>query len=180
VKPPSAPTPKLGSDPVAFRNTAAELTRQYNQNRSDIEFLHELVEKTNGKVDNLATDVNGLKTQVSDLTTQVDERFVQVEERFDQVDKRFDQVDKRFDRFEERFDRLEQLIALPLKEREAATDGPMRTQQEKKISLLETKMDIYSRRTSDHIEELKRHNQMFDTLDSQMAEVLSILRTKSA
>ena len=170
---------------MAFRSTAAELTRQCKQNREDVEALYELLDKTNmkvesteTKVDKLTVDVGDLKTDVGGLTTRVDG-----------LDSKVDQLSSHFD---ERFNRLEQLIALPPKERDAPTQSPLRTPQEKRISLLETKMDVYNGRTSDHIDQLKRHNRIFDVyderfaahdrrfdaLDGQMAEVLSILRSK--
>ena len=170
-----------------FNSTAAELTRKCEQNRKDVLALYELLEETDKKVastetkvdnltvdvDNLKTDVSGLKTDVSGLTTRVDG-----------LDNKVDQLSSHFD---ERFDRLEQLIALPPKERDGQTQDPMRTSQEKRLSVLEMKMDVYNGRTSEHIEELKRHNRIFDAydarfdvLDGQMTEVLSILRSKPA
>lgn len=177
-----------------FNSTAAELTRKCEQNRKDVLALYELLEKTDKKVastetkvdnltadvDNLKTDVSGLKTDVSGLKTDVSGLTTRV----DGLDNKVDQLGSHFD---ERFDRLEQLIALPPKERDAQTQDPMRTAQEKRLSVLEMRMDVYNGRTSEHIEELKRHNRIFDaydarfdTLDGQMTEVLSILRSKPA
>ena len=167
---------------MAFRSTAAELNRQYQQNRNDIEALHDLLEETNKEVTETKVKIDDLKTEVGGLTIRVD----RLETKVDQLDTKVDRLGSRFDHVDERFDRLEQLIALPPKEHDE-TQNPMRTQQEKKISLLETKMDVYNRRTSEHIDELARHNrifdahdQRFDALGSQMAEVLGILRGKSA
>ena len=184
---------------MAFRNTAAELTRQYNQNRNDIEEIYEKIEETNAKVDTLTVRVDGLSTRVDGLSTQfdglstrvdglstrVDERFAQVDERFDRITEHFD---ARFDRFDAHFDRLERHLAPSAHELDATSPLDFRpTETEQSIRLLETKMNLYSNFTRSNTEDIERHNQLiaahdvrFDSLDSQMAEVLDILRGKSA
>lgn len=99
---------------MASHNAAAELTRQFKQNRNDIEALFSqgaetkaLVLKTNTKLDNLSTRVDTLDTKVDTLTTRVDERFASVDERFARVDERFDRIDARFDRHEQLFDTIQ-------------------------------------------------------------------------
>ena len=173
---------------MGFRTAAAELNRKYKQNRNDIEHLYELSKETNKavgeintKVDGLATDVSKLKTQVGCLDSKVDGLTIRVDGLTTDVGDRFDRVD-------ERFDRLEQLLTLEPEEhdRSSLPDIPERTEEEQRISLLETKMSLYSQYTRNHIDELRRHSMMadshekrFDALDGQMAEVLGILRGRN-
>jgi chromosome segregation ATPase len=201
---------------VAFRSsTAEELTRQCSQNKNDIEEIYKQGKETNAKVDRLTTEVGDLKTRVGTLetrvgtletkvdtlATRVDSRFDQVDSRFDradtrfdradarfdQVDARFDQADKRFDQVEKRFDRLERLLTQsPVVDPSSPLDF-LPPEHEQSLRLLESKMNLYSRHTRDHSEELERlrqlnaaHDVRFDALDGQMAEVLSILRSKPA
>jgi archaellum component FlaC len=187
---------------VASPEAAAELTRKYSQNRNDIEFLHELLEATNETVKatkTLVKEHTARFDQVDARFDQVDARFDRVDARFDGIDSRLDGVDTRFDRvdarfdgldtrvdgletkFDGRFDRLEALITG--RSASQPTTGVMRTPQERKVSVLESRMDVYSSQTAEARFELERHNQMFDayddrfnTLDSQMTEVLGILR----
>lgn len=201
---------------MAFFSTAAELTRQYKQNRDDIEALYDLLDKTNKevketktKVDNLSSRVEGLDTKFDNLSSRVgglDTKVDSVSSRVDGLGTKFDDLSSRVDRidttvnnlgsrFDGRFDRLEQLVTQPTGERAPSSpQATVRTPQEKKLGLLEMRLNGALERASDNRDEIERHNRIFDvyderfaaqdrrfdTLDSQMSEVLSILRGKSA
>lgn len=141
---------------MVSRSAAAELNRQYRQNRSDIEALHErvdetnkIVKETNTKVDNLTTEVSTLRTDLSNLDTKF-------EAKFDSLDTKFE---GKFDQVNSRFDRLEALIMSPRNQDKLPGSDVLRTPHEKQV-------DPYEKR--------------FDHLDNQMAEVLGILRSKTA
>ncbi|MBB4903814.1 hypothetical protein [Actinophytocola algeriensis] len=154
---------------MAFRSTAAELNRQYKQNKNDIEDLYKQGRKTEAKVDTLISRVDGLDGKADNLTTEVRALKSHVEERFD---------------------RLERLLEQPAHEHDPSLPPP----DVQTLSLLNTKMNVYSRYTLDHMNELNNHKELFtahderfaaqdrrfDAIDGQMAEVLSILRSKSA
>jgi chromosome segregation ATPase len=208
---------------------AADINRKLGQNKSDVEDAYDLLGKvekqtaeTNTKVDNLtsqvgsltskvdtlATDVDTLKTKMDNVTTDVADLRTdvgQLDNRVGQLDTRVGaletKVDTRFDQVDTRFDRLEALLISP----RAAHDDPsnkdvLRTRLEKKVDGLAMRLEVYSGRTADHIDEIERHDSMFDAyderfetqdkrfdaheqrfdhLDSQMAEVLGILRDKA-
>jgi chromosome segregation ATPase len=169
---------------VAFFNTAAELTRQYNQNKNDIAELYRLVEETrkavretNTKVDDLTTRVDGLDTKVDNLNTAVDNLNTAVANLNTAVGNHnaavgnlnatvgdlSSELGGLTTLLDERFDQLEHLLALPSQERAASSPRPQR----------HNLFDAYDERAT-------AHHRRFDALDSQMAEVLTILRAKSA
>jgi outer membrane murein-binding lipoprotein Lpp len=178
-----------------FNSTAAELTRRCDQNKNDIEEIYKQGKETNAKVDQLATEVGNLTSRVGGVENKVDTlttRVSGVENKVDtlttQVDARFDQVGTRFDLVDKRFDRLERLLTSqssgvdPSSPRDVLPTG-----HEQSIRLLESKMNLYSRHTRENSNELERirqqslaHQARFDSLDGQMAEVLTILRNKPA
>lgn len=145
---------------MAFFTTAAELTRRCDQNKNDIEEIYKQGKETNANVARLTTEVGILTTKVDNLHIEVGGLKTDVGDFKTRV--------------EERFNRLERILAQP-------------PEHEQSIRLLESKMNLYSRQTRNHNEELERlrqlvaaHDVRFDTLDGQMAEVLKILRAKSA
>jgi chromosome segregation ATPase len=173
---------------VTSAETVAELNRQSSQNRNDIVALHDLLEATNKTVKETKTRVDVLDTKVDQVDFKVDTLRTEVITRVDALDTKVDNLNGRVDTLDtkvgNRFDRLEMLIT----ERSASpgsqpTTGVMRTAQERKVSVLESQMNVYSSQTADVKVEIERHNRMFDayddrfnTIDSQMAEVLGILR----
>jgi chromosome segregation ATPase len=226
---------------VAFRTTAAELTRQYKQNKNDIDELYRLAEEiktavleTTGnlttrvdgvetkvdnlttrvgavetKVDNLTTRVSGVETEVAHLTTRVsgvetevahltsrvgavETGVARLTTRVSSVETKVDnlttQVDERFGHVDERFDRIEQLLTSPPQRRVVPSPQNIPgTPQEKRLGLLDMRINGAVERSIANQEEIARHSRMFDahearfdSLDSQMAEVLGILRGKSA
>lgn len=172
---------------MVSRSAAKELTLKTDRNSEDVMALYELLEKTdkrveetNTKVDNLTTDVAGLRTDVTSVQTDVTSLRTDL-----------GNLDAKF---EGRFDRLEALIMSPRTQEKLSGSDALRTPQDKRLSVLETRLEVYNGRTSEHINELRRHESMFDAhderfdahekrfdhLDSQMAEVLGILRSKPA
>lgn len=147
------------------------------------------------KVDNRFAKVDDQFAKVDDQFAKVDERFDKVEDRFDGVDTRFDkiedqfnQVDARFDKIDTHFDRLERFLTSqsPGVDPSSPLDF-LSPEHEQSIRLLESKMNLFSRQTRENTDEIARLRQLhaardvrFDALDSQMAEVLTILRAKSA
>jgi len=146
------------------------------------------VDSLDTKVSDLDTKVDSLDTKVSDLDAKVDSLDTKVDSLDTKVDAGFNKFETRFDQVETRFDRLELLLGDRSDGRTAppSTDV-MRTPQEKKLGVLETKMELYRGDTLDNKLELERHNgrfdrydEQFDILNGQMTEVLGILRDKSA
>ena len=172
---------------MAFFNTAQELTRRCDQNKNDIEEIYKQGKKTAATVEQLLTDVGNLTTQVGDVETKVDTLTTRVDSVETKVDTGFDQVGKRFDRLE----RI--LTQQPMVDPASPLDF-LPPEHEVSIRLLESKMNLFSSRTRENTDELARlrqlhaahderftaHDRRFDALDNQMAEVLTILRAKSA
>ena len=190
---------------MVSREAAKELTRKTDQNRKDVMWLYELLEKTDKRVeethtklDSLTTEVATLRTDVTTLQTDVTTLRTDVTTiRTDVTTLQADVTTLRTD-VSAGFDRLETLIMSPSTQSQLS-GGEVRTPQEKRLSVLEKRMEAYSGRTADHVGELRRHESMFDAyderfdaqdkrfdahekrfdnLDSQMAEVLGILRGK--
>jgi chromosome segregation ATPase len=198
-----------------FSSTAAELTRRCDQNKNDIEEIYKQGKETNAKVDQLTTEVGnlktevsglasevgGLKTEVSGLTTEVHDLKTEVGGLTTDVGGLIREVGNLKSevgglttevgdfktRVDERFNRLERILTQsPVVDPSSPLDF-LPPEHEQSIRLLESKMNLYSRHTRDHSEELERlrqlsaaHDVRFDALDGQMAEVLSILRSKPA
>ncbi|MDQ3790189.1 MAG: hypothetical protein M3422_23470 [Actinomycetota bacterium] len=200
---------------MAFFNTAAELTRRCDQNKNDIEEIYKQGKETNAnvqllttevgnlttkvdnlatEVDNLKTDVDGLKTDVGDLktdvgtlTTEVGTLKTDVHGLKTEVGGLKTEVGDFRTRVDERFNRLERILTQSPAVDPSSPPDFLPPEHEQSLRLLESKMNLYSRHTRDHSEELERlrqlvaaHDVRFDTLDGQMAEVLEILRAKSA
>lgn len=178
--------------------SAADIDRRLRQGKNDIlEFsgllgrVEAQTAETNTKVDNLTTKVDGLTADVNGLKTEVNDIKTEVNGRFDQVDGRFNQLEGKFDRMEGKFDRLEQLLVPPADE----TEGTDVTHPAalRRLGYLETKVDLHRSLWSGYGDQLKQHKHMveihaerldkhegrFDHLDSQMTEVLGILRGTS-
>jgi len=186
---------------VAFFNTAQELTRRCDQNKNDIEEIYKQGKKTAATVEQLLTDVGNLTTQVGDVETKVDTlttRVDSVETKVDTLTTRVDsvetKVDTGFDQVGKRFDRLERILTQQPMVDPASPLDFLPPEHEVSIRLLESKMNLFSSRTRENTDELARlrqlhaahderftaHDRRFDALDNQMAEVLTILRAKSA
>lgn len=156
-----------------FTSTAAELTRRCDQNKNDIEEIYKQGKETNAKVEQLTTNVDQLTTNVDQLTTDVGVLKTEVSDFRTRVD--------------ERFNRLERILTQPPVVDPSSPLDFLPSEHEQSIRLLESKMNLYSRHTREHTDELERLRQMhaahevrFDALDRQMAEVLGILRSKPA
>ena len=165
-----------------------DLTEDVGQLRTQVGGLDTKVASLDTKVSDLDTKVDSLDTKVSDLDAKVDSLDTKVDSLDTKVDAGFNKFETRFDQVETRFDRLELLLGDRSDGRTAppSTDV-MRTPQEKKLGVLETKMELYRGDTLDNKLELERHNgrfdrydEQFDILNGQMTEVLGILRDKSA
>jgi predicted nuclease with TOPRIM domain len=173
---------------VASPEESAELNRQYTQNRNDINELYLITAETKQAV--LETN-----TKVDNLSRRVDERFDQVNEQFNQINGQFNHVNEQFSHVNGRLDRLSELLDSPSRHRVVAPpQDALRTPQEKRLSLLEMRVNGAVERSIENQDEIDRHNRIFDAyderfaaqdrrfdaLDGQMAEVLSILRSKPA
>ena len=194
---------------MAFFNTSQELSRRCEQNKNDIEEIYKQGKENNATLNALATalddrfttvdnqfaKIGDRFTKVDEQFTKVDQRFTKLEGRFDQVDERltkvelrFDRVDVRFDKLDTQFVRLEQLLTS--RSPEVAPSSPrdfLSPEDAQSIRLLESKMNLFSNQTRENTDELARlrqlhaaHDERFTKLDDQMAEVLTILRAKSA
>ncbi|MFI7679646.1 hypothetical protein [Actinophytocola sp. NPDC049390] len=157
---------------MAFFNTSQELTRRCEQNKNDIEEIYKQGKKTDAGVERLTTEVGNLSTRVGRVETNVDNLTTEVGNLTTRVD--------------ERFNRLERILTQSPAVSLSSPLDFLPPEHEQSLRLLESKMNLYSRHTRDHSEELERlrqlvaaHDVRFDTIDSQMSEVLSILRSQS-
>ncbi len=138
-------------------------------------------------VHGLKTDVHDLKTDVGTLTTEVGTLKTDVHGLKTEVGGLKTEVGDFRTRVDERFNRLERILTQSPAVDPSSPPDFLPPEHEQSLRLLESKMNLYSRHTRDHSEELERlrqlvaaHDVRFDTLDGQMAEVLEILRAKSA
>lgn len=186
---------------MAFFNTAQELTRRCEQNKNDIEEIYKLGKKTDANVEQLKAEVGTLTTRLGNVETKVDTlttRVGNVETKVDTLTTRVDnletKVDTGFEQVGKRFDRLERILTqAPMVDPASPLDF-LPPEHEVSIRLLESKMNLFSNQTRENTDELARlrqlhaahderftaHDRRFDALDDQMAEVLTILRAKSA
>jgi hypothetical protein len=106
---------------VVSRTAIAEPNRQYRQNRSDIEAIHDRVDETNKVVKQTNTKLDSLTTEVAALHTDFTGRFDQITARFDELaellDPTADEVSAR--------QRRGSAMRTPLEKKLSSIDGQM-------------------------------------------------------
>ena len=178
----------LQTDVTAIRADVSGLQADVSGLQADVSGLQADVSGLRTDVTGLQTDVTAVRTDMSQLDTRVGTLEVKVDTGFDQVNGRFDGLEGRFDGLEGKFDRLERLLVPPVDESEGEDVTHAATLR--RLGFLETKVDLHRSRWSGfgdqlqqhkhmfeiHAERLDKHEGRFDHLDSQMTEVLGILR----